>query len=210
MLKPNPELLRGADRIVEAVRRLAVGRDRPLLLAFDGGSGSGKSTLATLVAERLEAVMVPGDDFFAASVPDAEWERRTPSEKARDAIDWRRLRAEALEPLLAGERAEWYPFDFAAGARPDGTYAMRERVETREPASVIVLDGAYSTRPELADLIDLRVLVDAPLDVRHRRLSDREAAGFLAGWHARWDEAEAWYLSHVRPSSAFDVVVTNG
>ncbi len=30
-------------------------------------------------------------------------------------IDWRRLRAEALEPIATGGVATWHPFDFAIG-----------------------------------------------------------------------------------------------
>ena len=203
-------MLTGADRICSAVRRLAVTQHRPALVALDGGSGSGKSTLAALIAARLNATLIPGDDFYAADIPDAEWERRTPAERAADVIDWRRLRVQALEPLLAGERAEWRAFDVVAGPRTDGTYRMCDRPEVREPSSVIVLDGAYSARLELADLVDLSVLVDVPAGIRHQRLAEREAPDVLAAWHRRWDEAEAWYLTHVRPASAFDLVVTNG
>jgi len=77
----------------------------------------------------------------------------------------------------------------------------------RYPAPVIVLEGAYSARPELADLIDLTVLVDAPLQLRLARLAAREAPSFLEAWHRRWDDAEAHYFTHVRPPSSFDLVV---
>jgi uridine kinase len=209
LFEPTPDILSAADRICSAVRQLGTTLHRPVLVALDGGSGSGKSALAALIAERLDAIIISGDDFYAANIPDAEWERRTPAERAADVIDWRRLRAHALEPLLAGERAVWYSFDFTNGPRRDGTYRMCDRPEVREPSSVIILDGAYSARPELDDLVDLSVLVDVPAGVRHQRLAEREAPDFLAAWHQRWDEAEAWYLTHVCPASAFDLVVTN-
>jgi hypothetical protein len=63
--------------------------------------------------------------------------------------------------------------------------------------------------PELADLVNLSVLVDSPVDVRHRRLAAREDGEFLRCWHARWDEAEAYYFANVRPKSSFDLVVAN-
>jgi para-aminobenzoate synthetase len=180
----------------------------PMLVALDGGSGSGKSTLAALVAAELNAAIVESDDFFAAQITDAEWDAMGPSERAAAAIDWRRLRREALEPLLAGNSASWHPFDFAAGTRPDGTYPMAAEAVTRGLASVIVLDGAYSARPEVSDLIDLAVLVDVPTSERHRRIAVREEdKAFLAAWHARWDAAEDYYFTHVRPPSSFDLVV---
>ena len=210
MTNPPRELQLAADTIVTAIRRLMVNRTSPILVALDGGSGSGKSTLAALIAEDLDAALIQSDDFFAADISDAEWDRRTPAARAADAIDWRRLRAEALEPLLAGKPAKWHAFDFEAGVRPDGTYAVRTDFVEREPAAVIVLDGAYSTRPELAGLIDLSVLVDVPVAVRHARLAAREDPTFLAAWHARWDAAEEYYFTHVRPQASFDLVVTPG
>lgn len=180
-----------------------------MLIAIDGGSGSGKSTLAAAVAAELEAVIIPSDDFFAAGITDAEWDAFSPGERAAAAIDWRRLREEALEPLLAGRVASWHPFDFEAGTRPDGTYPMSTEVARRQPTAVIVLEGAYSARPELTDLIDLAVLAEVPTEERHRRLVRREEKSFRDAWHARWDAAEDHYFTHVRPASSFDLVVTN-
>ena len=78
-----------------------------------------------------------------------------------------------------------------------------------EPGPVIIIDGAYSCRPELTDLLDLSILVDAPQDARRKRLADREAEKFLEEWHQRWDAAEAYYFSEIRPRSSFDLIVSN-
>ena len=212
-----PGLADATSAIVDAIRRRLRDREStlPMLVAFDGGSGSGKSTLAEAVAAELgaaglDATIVEGDDFFAAEITDAEWDALGPSERAAAAIDWRRLRKEALEPLLSGRVASWHPFDFEAGTRPDGTYPMAKEAVTRRPTPVILLDGAYSSRPELADLIELAVLVDAPVEERHRRIAAREERAFADAWHARWDAAEADYFSRVRPASSFDLVVATG
>lgn len=198
------------DQISAAIAQLQQTRPVPLLVALDGGSGSGKSTLAALLAQQLDAVIIPQDDFLAAHISEAEFDALPPAERGLAAIDWQRVRQEALEPLLAGQTARWHAFDFTAGVRPDGTYGMLAAFEERQPAPVIILDGMYATRPELADLIDLAVLVEASVAVRHARLVPREEAGFLADWHKRWDSAEDYYLTHVRPPESFDLVVRNG
>jgi uridine kinase len=179
---------------------------RPFIIAIDGGSGAGKSTLAVQIAQVLNAALVQSDDFYSAHIPDAEWDRRTPEERYDDVIDWRRLRTEVLLPLRAGQTARWHPFDFAH-PRADGTYPPSSEVVERGPADVIVLDGAYSTRPELLDLIDLTMLIDVPVSIRHARLAAREDAAFLTAWHARWDAVEAYYFSQVRPTAVFDLVI---
>ena len=198
-----------ADTVVDAVRRLMTRYSRPVLVAIDGASGSGKSTLALRLADEFHAALVQSDDFFAAGISNAQWDARTPEERATDAIDWRRVRVEALEPLLAGKPAKWHAFDFAAGVSADGTYAMRSDFVEREPAPIIVLEGAYSTGGALTDLVDLTVLVDAPTEVRHDRLQAREEREFLAAWHVRWDAAEEVYFAQMRPRSSFDLVVTS-
>ncbi len=194
------------DTVVAAIRACSVSSHR-LVVAIDGRSGSGKSTVAEAVAQAIGAVIVPCDDFFAASVSNAEWDGRTPEQRAADAIDWRRLKREAIEPLRTGRPARWYAFDFLAGPRDDGTYPLQRAPIELAPKPVVLLDGAYSARPELADVLDLSVLVEAALTTRQARLEAREASEFLRQWHARWDLAEEYYFRHVRPPSAFDVVL---
>jgi uridine kinase len=193
----------GLDELIGEIRRRMVGRAAPLLVALDGRSGTGKSTLAALLADRLGATVVEGDDFYPGG-SDADWDARSPAEKAALVIDWRRMRADALEPLLAGRPAAWHPFDFAAGE------GLAAHTVTRAPAPVIVLDGVYSARPELADLVDLAILVEAADDrVRRQRLLAREGAPYMAAWHRRWDAAEDYYFTHVRPRSSFDRIITS-
>lgn len=187
-------------------RRLA-SSSRPFLIAIDGASGAGKTTLASALAASLDAVLIPSDDFYAAHIPDVQWNQFTPEQRYLHVLDWRRLRQAALEPLRAGQPARWQPFDFDH-PRPDGTYPLRSAFTERAAKSVILLEGAYSARPDLADLIDFSILVDVPQAVRHARLAQREAAAFLRAWHERWDAVERYYFTQVRPPSAFDLVLS--
>jgi uridine kinase len=190
------------QRLLTEVRARAADQRRPLVVAIDGRSGAGKSTVARWLGSELEAVVVEADDFYAGG-SDVEWAARTPAERVEQVIDWRRLRHEALAPLAAGRAAAWRPFDFERGA------GFADRIIARQPAPVVILDGAYSARPELADLVDLAVLVQASTDrVRRARLLAREGAAFMAAWHTLWDAAEDLYFSQIRPPESFDLIVT--
>lgn len=196
-------------QIVTTANRILQTRPSPILIALDGGSGSGKSTLASILEQKMDCVVVQLDDFFAANIPDWEWDSFSVQERATKVFDWQRVRAQALEPLLAGQTARWHPFDFAAGLRLDGTYAMSQQWVEKEPASVILLEGAYSSGPQLTALIDLKVLIDVPIVERHRRLDERENdKQFLKRWHLLWDNVEEYYFEEVMPKSSFDLVVT--
>ncbi|GIV76707.1 MAG: uridine kinase [Litorilinea sp.] len=201
------------DALVAAIRqaRLAVShRDsRPLVVALDGGSGAGKSTLAGRLRRELDLALIPLDDFFSGHIPDACWDTFTVAEKLERVFHWERLRRQVLVPLLAGQEAVWHPFDFAGGLRPDGTYGLAQTPRRCPPAEIIVVEGAYSAGPALADLVALAILVDVPVAERHARLARREEAGFLRQWHARWDALEHYYFTQVRPRDSFDLVVNN-
>ena len=193
--------------ILAKVQRLSARKPGPFVVAVDGGSGAGKSTFASLLKNELDATLIPLDDFFSADIPDSQWDEFSVEERLNRVFDWRRLRENAIEPLLAGKPAKWHPFDFQSGLRPDGTYGMNVNPIEMSPAKVILVEGAYSAHPALADLIDLAILMDVPIEERHARLETREDKDFLAKWHQRWDSVERYYFNEVRPRNSFDLVV---
>lgn len=188
-----------AQVAIQRILELAEARS-PIVVAVDGRSGTGKSTLTTWLAEQVGGLRIDQDDFYAGGDIDS-WRRLSPKEKADRVIDWRRVRAEVLVPLRAGLPVRWQPFDWE---RMEG---LSPTSITASPSDVVLLDEAYSARPELADVIDLSVLVTLPDAVRRARLLQREGEDFMAEWHAIWDEAEEFYFSTVRPPEAFDVVI---
>ena len=193
--------------ILIQIGSLLAEKGRPIVVALDGGSGAGKSTLASMIEREKDAAIIPLDDFFSANIPDNQWDEFSVEEKLKYVFDWDRLRKDAIEPLLAGKPARWYAFDFQSGLRADGTYGMEPEPKERMPAQIIVIEGAYSSSPELADVVDIAVLINVPVEKRHTRLAAREDPGFLKSWHQRWDEVEAYYFEHVRPRSSYDLVV---
>jgi uridine kinase len=191
--------LAAAGVVTSALARWRAVRPRAsgtLVLAIDGPGGSGKSTIAAAVAAATGAALVHTDDFFRA-VPRAAGR---PENGARDLeryYDWRRLRAEALEPLRAGHGAEFRRFDWDRGHGTDGTVAV-------QPSDLILVEGVFSASPELADQVDRSVLVDTPEPERLRRLRLRVAP---EEWDDEWLTAEQAYFRLVRPHSSFDLVV---
>lgn len=77
----------------------------------------------------------------------------------------------------------------------------------KAPARVVIFDGAYRARPELADLLALRVLLHVDRAVRRERLLRREGERARAEWEARWSEAEDLSFGVLMPPEAFDLVL---
>ena len=170
-------------------------------VALDGFSGSGKSTVARRLAREVGAAsVVSGDDFYRVLDDDVRREL-SPEDGVAMYFDWERLRDEALAPLRSGRAARYRPYDWVAGGR------LEPRAVEVQPAPVVVVDGVYSARPELAAFVDLAVLVNASRSLRAGRVAER---GDDDGWNVRWEAAERVYFSEVRPPESFDLVVTGG
>ncbi|MFN3592266.1 MAG: hypothetical protein ACK4TG_08770, partial [Thermaurantiacus sp.] len=73
-----------------------------------------------------------------------------------------------------------------------------------EPIGIILLEGVYAARPELADLMDLTVLIDIDDMERLARLRARE--GEIGPWEQQWYAAETHYFEKSMPVDKFDFV----
>jgi uridine kinase len=189
------------DGLVRAIASARASSAFPVLVAIDGRSGSGKSTLAAQLAAELGASVVSGDDFYRPMDHD---ERRGlhAATGAAQYFDWQRLRAEALVPLRGDRPAVFRPYDWAGESHVGGLADELREIESRD---VILIDGVYSARTELADLVDLAVLVEVDRATRLRRLAERSHDN--AYWHTRWESAEAYYFSTLRPPETFDALI---
>jgi molybdenum cofactor guanylyltransferase len=185
--------------ILDLIGQRQVVADRPLVLAVDGPSCAGKSILATAVALRSRASVLEGDDFYRRTLPQLTVSQREAMSDAAvvDAvIDWERLRDQALLPLLAGTPATFQPYDWETD---DGRLAPPKTIPAAE---VIIVEGVYAARPELADLVDIAVYLGVDPETRARRCADREND---PDWAHFWERGEAYYFSAVRPPASFDL-----
>ena len=180
----------------------------PLVIAVDGGSGGGKSTIAQMIAKRVNGIIIPLDDFYAGNIPDKKWDEFSIEKKLQEVFQWERLLTTAIKPLLAGNSASWTTYDFSS-IQDDGTYKQQPGFQTISPSDIIIIDGAYSASPAIVEFIDITILVDVPIEERHKRLNNRESFKFLKGWHERWDAVESYYFTKLRPDKFFDFVIKN-
>ena len=185
------------EPLVQALASRAAGLERPYVIALDGRSAAGKTMLAAALAERLDATVIAGDDFYAGGT---QVRSERPAALVSACIDWREQRI-VLEALRSGQDASWHAFDWDAfnGSRC-------ETLTTKSPSPFVILEGVYAARPELADLIGLAVLVRVDEGVREARLNVREGA--IGPWERQWHAAEDYYFEFVRPLKNFDIMTS--
>jgi uridine kinase len=166
------------------------------LMGIDGLGAAGKSTLAeALVMERPDATVVHGDDFYGPE--ERDWRSWTAREGYQRYFDHRRLESQLLRPLRAGRVARFQRYDWPSHSL-DGWMEVN-------PAGVVIVEGVYLLRARLRAYWDLTVYVDAPRELRQRRLHARGEND--PGWIERWAAAEDFYERTVRPVDAADLVV---
>ena len=166
-----------------------------LVVAIDGGGGAGKSTLARGISAEFagRVSIIRCDDFYR---PLASTER-SPKVAYEEYFDWRRLRDEVLIPLCAGKNARYQRYDWS-------TDRLAEWTEVK-PREIVLIEGVFSMRPELRDLIDAAIFIETPREERIRRMLARPQAD--AAWMASWIAAEDWYLEHVVPHGSADLIL---
>lgn len=197
------------EKILLTVENQRSKLNRPMVVALDGGSGAGKSTISERLHTKANAAIITLDDFYQTTIPESELPTMTVKKRFNSAFEWTRVRSDALLPLRVGKAGRWRAFDFIKGLGKDGTYSLQETYTEVLPSSIVILEGNFAASPPLRDLIDLAVLIDVPVAERHRRIRQREDAEFLDGWHAVWDEVEAYYYNEVSPPDSYDLVVQN-
>ncbi|HEX4518536.1 MAG TPA: AAA family ATPase [Gaiellaceae bacterium] len=167
-----------------------------VLVGIDGRGGSGKSTLASDLARMLQcALVVEFDDFYRTS-----HERSQPGDEVGGDFDWRRLRAQLLEPLTTGTAGRYRRYDWERD-----TLAEWHEVPA---GGVVIVEGNYVTRPELRGYFDLKIWVEAAYEVRLRRGLERDGEEARARWVEEWMPEEDRYVAAFHPAEHVDVIVS--
>lgn len=185
---------------IEAIGAALNGRGSPVCVGIDGLSGAGKSTLARELAGSWgsSTLIVEGDDFYR-DVDERE-RRAWGAERGYELyFDWPRLRSQVLVPirerrsLLRYQRYDWQ------GAR------MGAWIQLPMP-EIVIVEGVYTLRAQLRELLDLKVFVEADAAVRlQRQIARGENTG---SWIGRWAAAEDHYIATERPSEFADIVIS--
>jgi uridine kinase len=134
-----------------------------------GGSGSGKSTLVARLAERFREVgvcIVRQDDYYLDRSDLTVEERAALNYDHPDAVE-SALLVEHVRLLKAGQRVSCPRYDFATHSR------VGQR--PLEPGRLTIVEGILVLCwPTLRDLMDVRVFVDAPMELRLKRRIKRD------------------------------------
>lgn len=155
--------------------------------------------VAAVLADRAVPVgRVCADDYLRARSLRLEHGRDDPDAFGEGWYDLAALRREVLDPMGPDVRPaerRWLPrLRDPATDRP-----YRDRALAAAPSTVVVLDGRFLARWEIADAVDVRVLLEVSPAARARRVPAEEQARVLPAWEQ--------YLQWYDPAASAAVVV---
>lgn len=174
----------GYEAVVARIGELKQGRGTRIV-GIDGYGGAGKSSLAKRLAEALDAEVVSVDNFWRPKATRPE--RATVVADPGSDYEWERLRDRVIEPLSRDRPARYRRYDWQSD----------EMAEWRDvPAGgIVIVEGVFSTRPELAPLYDLRIWVDTPRDICLKRGIERDGEAHRDLWENEWMQAYDRYAA---------------
>ncbi|HPC84419.1 MAG TPA: uridine-cytidine kinase [Thermoanaerobaculaceae bacterium] len=162
------------------------------VIGIAGGTCAGKSWLAGAVAEALrplEVALLRQDDYLWPLPPETREHPLRHDFDRPEATDWERLEVD-LAALRAGREAAVPRFD-------PRTHARVRKARVVPPAPVVIVEGLLVLAiPAVRNLIDLKIFVDTPADLRLLRRAHRD----MAQRGRTWPEVAEQYLRFVRPA----------
>ncbi len=182
-----------------------------MIIGICGGTGSGKTTIARKIMEAVkgESVILVEQDSYYRNLADMPLDARKQTNFDHpDSIDSEML-VNHLKRLKDNLFVEMPIYDFK-------THTRKSETEHVEPKSVVIVEGILIfSEPRILNLLDVKVFVDTPDDIRFiRRLQrditerGRTAESVIAQYYAT---VRPMHFEFVEPSKRnADLIIPEG
>lgn len=141
-----------------------------MIIGICGGTGSGKTTIAKKIIETVgtkKVVLIEQDSYYRNLADMPLDERHQANFDHPDSIDSEML-ANHLKRLKLGQPIDMPIYDFK-------THTRSPKTERVEPKPVVIVEGILIfAEPRILELLDVKIYVDTPDDIRFIRRLQRD------------------------------------
>lgn len=141
-----------------------------IVIGIAGGTASGKTTVVRKIIESFpsgEVAVIPQDSYYKDLSHLTLEQRRTVNFDEPASIEWPLLCAQ-LEQLKQGQAVDVPTYSYLTCTRQPETVHV-------EPRDVVIVEGILVlNEPEVREMMDVKVFVDADADDRLIRLIERD------------------------------------
>lgn len=180
--------------LIEQINDLLKEKKR-VIVAIEGGSASGKTSLGKELEQLFDATILHMDDFFLR--PEQRTKERL--EEPGGNVDRERFKEEVAIPLQKGESIKYRRFDCS-------TFSVLPAIEIK-PAKLTIIEGAYSTHPELGKYYDLSVFLDIDSKLQKERILRRNGQEKAERFFEKWIPMEQKYFEVFNVKEQCDMIL---
>ena len=182
-----------------------------LIVGIAGGTGSGKTTVVRKIADVFrngEVVVIPQDSYYKDNKGIQPEERQKINFDHPDSIEFNLL-IKHLQELKSGKSIEMPIYSYLTCLRSDETVPIK-------PSRVVIVEGILILAdPDLRNMFDIKVFVDADADDRlgrviHRDIAERgrNVMDVLERYH---NTVKPSHLQFIEPSKRYaDIIIPVG
>lgn len=200
-----------ADLLRDVARRIPVGGPGCVLVGVDGVDGSGKSTFANELADVVllsrAVIRISVDDFHHGRAVRYRRGRDSPEGYWQDAFDYQRLRRFVLDPLGPGGSSLYR----LVGHDLATDQALDPEPEAAPPGCVVIVDGVFLHRDELADVWQFSVFLRVPFEETVMRMARRDGTPADPSHPIlhRYVQGQRLYFARCSPEQRASIVIDN-
>jgi len=182
-----------------------------ILIGIAGGTGSGKTLVSKTIVQTIgsDRILAFQQDAYYRDLSHISFEHRCQQNFDHPEAFDRELLLAHLTDLKMGKAIQQPQYDFT-------THSRRKEFVVIYPQPVIILEGILIfVDPELRDLVDIKVFVDADADIRlirrlHRDIRDRgRSIDSVLEQYQKF--VRPMHLQYVEPSKRYaDIIIPEG
>ena len=182
-----------------------------MIIGICGGTGSGKTTIARAIVDSVGArnvILIEQDSYYKNLADMPLDERHQANFDHPEAIDFDILIGH-IKRLKEGDSIEMPLYDMV-------THTRRNETETFESKPVVIVEGILIfAEPRILSLLDVRVFVDTPDDLRLMRRLRRDITERGRSFERTLDQYERtirpMHFEFVEPSKRHaDIIIPDG
>ena len=184
---------------------------KPVIIGVAGGTASGKTTVSQAILDRVgrdRIAFIQHDSYYRDLSHLPVEERRVMNFDHPDSLE-NELLIRHLEELLVGHVIDVPVYDFRIHTRLSDTRRV-------EPTPVVIVEGILVfVDKALRDMMDVKIYVDTPADIRFIRRLERDINERGRSLHSVIDQYQdtvrPMHLEFVEPSKRYaDVIIPQG
>jgi uridine kinase len=184
-----------------------------VLVGIDGRDGSGKTMFADELAACCRQIL-PHDNVVRICIDDFHHPRAIRYSRGRespegywlDSYDYDRFRQFVVDPLKQGGSRLYRRRSHDLGS---DALLNDEPWHTAAPRSIVIIDGIFLHRQELADAWDFSVFLDVDPEVCSDRMVVRDGINLKLKDTNRYQGGQKLYLSACNPKRKATIVIEN-